>query len=882
MAKPDALQRYKNKRNFSVTSEPSEGGEANEAARSFVIQKHWASRLHYDFRLELDGTMKSWAVPKGPSYDPGDKRMAVHVEDHTISYNAFEGNIPAGQYGAGKVMIWDKGHWTPVGDPAKGYEKGKLEFELHGHKLLGRWVLLRMKDQRGKQDPWLLIKEKDEFAKKAMDFSVVDEMPDSVSGLDDSDRKAPAPAPVSHAADASRASTPAKQKGGRAATLPATFEPQLATLVDAPPPDAGAWLYEIKFDGYRVLARLEHGKIQLFTRNGNDWTHRLAGLKKELGDLPLPDGWYDGEIVVLDKKGLPSFQALQGAFDNSKTQNIVYYLFDLPFCDGRDLRALPLTERRKALETVLSGAGVSDQSLPGPESEERNAKAPHSHGHVRFSATFDVAGRDIIASACRLGLEGVIGKRKDAPYVSRRSRDWIKLKCSLRQEFVIGGYTDPKGTRSGIGSLLLGVHDESGKLQYAGNVGTGFNARMLEDIKAKLAALDSPERPFAKVTGMDSKAHWVKPVLLAEVSFAQWTDTGRIRHAVFHGLRTDKPAKSIVRETSMPIKKATAENDKRRSSARAKPGQGTEEHPATQSTLGALKVSHPDRVIDKASGTKKIDLVRYYALIGPLMMEHLKGRPVSIVRAPQGIKGPLFFQKHLETNTMAGVRQLSPELDPGHDPLMEIASPKGLPGAAQMNVIEFHTWNAIKTAISKPDRMTFDLDPGEGVEWPAVQEAALVIRSFLNQLEVVPFVKTSGGKGLHIVVPLQRRYDWDTVKDFSQAIVLHLAKTLPGRFTAKSGPKNRVGKIFIDYLRNGFGATTVAAWSARARPGMGISVPVAWDEVSKLHASAQWHIGNIHERLDVGNEPWSEYADSAKTLSAAMKALNFKKKAKKT
>jgi bifunctional non-homologous end joining protein LigD len=832
MAKSDPLARYKAKRDFTRTAEPSEGGGANAEEPSFVVQKHWASRLHYDFRLELDGSMKSWAVPKGPSFDPADKRMAVHVEDHPISYKDFEGEIPKGQYGAGKVIVWDKGSWRSLGDPRKAYREGKLKFELHGHKLKGKWALVRMKGRSEKQDPWLLIKEKDEFVRSSTEFSVVDEMPDSVSQLPGA------------------SAVPALSRTGKKSALPPTLEPVLATLVDSAPPDADQWIYEIKFDGYRLLARMENGKARLFTRNGNDWTSRLTGLAGEMASMALPDGWYDGEIVVLDDAGLPDFQALQGAFDTTRTEKIVYYLFDLPFCDGRDLRQLPLVERREHLETLL-----------------RDASKGSGHETIRFSASFNENPRDMIASACKMGLEGVIGKRKTSIYVSRRTTDWIKLKCGMRQEFIVGGYTDPKGSRAGIGSLLLGVHDANGALLYSGNVGSGFNGKALDAIKQKLDKLRIEKNPFSTTTGIDRTAHWVRPELVAEVSFGQWTKTGRIRHSVFRGLRSDKPANAIVRETTMP------------SEAVRKPSR-TQASATTESagSLGKLKVTHPERIIEESSGIRKIDLLRYYSLVGPLMMEHLKGRPVSLVRAPEGVKGQLFFQKHLDTATMTGVRQLPKKLDPGHDPLMEIATAQGLLSAAQLNVIEFHTWNATKSLIDRPDRMTFDLDPGEGVGWPAMQEAALLLRAFLQELELNPFVKTSGGKGLHVVVPLQRRHGWDTVKDFSHAVVLHMAATLPRRFASKSGPRNRVGKIFIDYLRNGFGATTVCAWSARARPGMGVSVPVGWEEVEKLHNSAQWGVQNIHERLDTGNEPWAAYGTSATALGRAMKILKFKPK----
>jgi len=666
---------------------------------------------------------------------------------------------------------------------------------------------------------------------------VVDEMPNSVAHL-----QTPTPSP-----------TPRPGKGaatavGVKAALPTALKPQLATLAKALPADADAWLYEIKFDGYRLLARVDARKVQLFTRNGNDWTARLPHLAAAFKRRGLPPGWYDGEIVMLSPQGVPDFQALQNAFEAAKTHSIVYYLFDLPYSQGRDLRALPLTARRDRLASLLQTASGDEEVL-------------------RYSATFDVNARDIVASACQLGLEGVIGKRKSSSYTSSRSSDWIKLKCGLRQEFVIGGYTDPQGSREGIGSLLLGVHDEQGELLYVGNVGTGFTSRTLAGIRQKLGALSADTRPFTQSTGMDSKAHWVRPALLAEVSFGHWTQAGRIRHAVFHGLRSDKPAKAIIRETSMPT--AASQRGQPKQAASGNP-------PPAETRLGTLKVTHPDRIVDPSTEVRKIDLIRYYALVGGLMMPQLKHRPVSLVRAPEGIKGQLFFQKHLDKMTMAGVKLLSPDLDPGHDPLIEVARVQGLLSAAQMNVIEFHTWNAVKTNIDKPDRMTFDLDPGEGVEWLAMQEAAMVLRAFLEELDLAAFVKTSGGKGLHVVVPLKRRHGWDQVKGFSRAIVEHLALTFPKRFSAKSGPRNRVGKIFIDYLRNGFGATTVAAWSLRARPGMGVSVPIAWREVETLQRSAQWHIRNIHERLDQGNGPWREYDGAARTLTAAMKILGYK------
>ncbi|MVW79871.1 DNA ligase D [Bordetella sp. 02P26C-1] len=844
----DSLKKYREKRNFAVTPEPAEGGEANEDQRAFVIQKHWARRLHYDFRLELDGAMKSWAVPKGPSYDPSVKRMAVQVEDHPIAYNKFEGTIPKGEYGAGEVIIWDEGSWVPVGDPHQGYRDGHLKLDMHGSKMQGRWALVRMKTKRDeRQPPWLLIKDRDEFARDAADFSVVDELPDSVVPL----RK--------------KKSTEAAQRRlpGKEAPLPEQMKPQLATLVEGIPPGVHDWVYEMKYDGYRILARLDQGDVKLYTRNGHDWSDKLPHLVEQLKTFDIENAWLDGEIVVLSSEGVPSFQALQNAFDVRRTKDIVYYLFDLPYIAGRDIRDEPLTVRRDLLKQVLERYDCS---------------------HLRLSEAFDQPIADLVSSACKLGLEGFIGKRPSAPYVQRRSDDWVKLKCGRRQEFVIVGFTAPKGERVGFGALLLAVHEQDGNLRYAGKVGTGFNDQLLQSLHAQLSA--RVQENSAVTAGQVPRARdiqWVKPDLVAEVSFAEWTNGGHVRHATFKGLRTDKSATAITREDAVPADELeSAKNTKsktRKSQSGTNPdSKSSSKKRATVSTEGrgrgkaSLKLSNPGRVIDPSSGFTKLDLARYYAQVAPLMLEHLKGRPVSFVRAPAGITGEHFFQKHSETD-IPGVTALPKRLDPGHASLMEVASAEGLLAAAQLNVVEFHTWNGVKTAIAKPDRMIFDLDSGEGVDWPELQRGASLVRVLLEEIGLQSWLKTSGGKGLHVVVPVRRQYDWDTVKAFSAAIVRHLARTLPQLFVAKSGPRNRVGKIFADYLRNGFGATTVAAWSARARPGMGVSVPVTWDELEALTSSSQWTIANIEERLGVGNSPWDDYTPQG--LTQAMKKMKF-------
>jgi bifunctional non-homologous end joining protein LigD len=692
-----------------------------------------------------------------------------------------------------------------------------------------------------RQPPWLLIKENDEYARPDRDFSVVDEMPDSVVPLRTKKKAAARSKPQARAVNATE-STAALP--GKAAPLPVSLKPQLATLVDGVPRGADDWSYEMKFDGYRILARLDGGSAKLYTRNGHDWTARIPRLAQELAALEIANAWIDGEIVVLTREGVPSFQALQNAFDAASTADIVFYAFDLPYVAGRDLRDEPLGLRRDLLRQVI--ARCKGQ-------------------HVKFSEAFDKPPADLVASACKLGLEGIIGKRLSAPYVSRRTDDWIKLKCTKRQEFVIVGYTEPKGSRQGFGALLLAVHEPDGGLRYAGNVGTGFDDRTLLDLHRKLAGIEQETSALTQGKPRALKqVHWVQPTLVGEVSFGEWTGDGHVRHSTFRGLRTDKPPKKITREVAMPAEKI---------STRERPAKALKEGAATPPK--GMKLSNPDRVIDPSSGATKLDLARYYGLVAPLMMPHLRGRPVSFVRAPAGIQGQHFFQRHSES-PIAGVLALPERLYPEHPPLMEISNEAAILAAAQLNVVEFHTWNAIKTSIAKPDRMLFDLDPGEGVDWPAVQQGAELVRVLLQELGLRGWLKTSGGKGLHVVVPIRKQYGWDAVKDFSEAMVRHLAQTLPKLFVAKSGPKNRVGKIFADYLRNGFGATTVAAWSARARPGLGVSVPVRWDELDGLKGSAQWTIANIHTRLDAGNEVWDDYAPQA--IGRAMKQLGIEPK----
>lgn len=822
-----AQSEYNRKRNFEQTSEPREQPRKrrNKAgALRFVVQKHDARRLHYDFRLELDGTLKSWAVPKGPSLDPTQKRLAVHVEDHPLDYASFEGSIAEGNYGAGDVIVWDHGIWQPQGDPAAAYRAGKLKFTLVGEKLAGDWTLVRTR-LRGSSDKeqWLLIKERDDTARSSDEYNIVEAQPQSViSGAlvggpsKTAKRKAPA--------------KPTRSRKGQT-EFPDSLAPQLATLAERPP--EGDWLYEVKFDGYRILARVRGGEVRLFTRNGHDWTQRLPQQAKALTKLGLSDSWLDGEVVALNEQGLPDFQQLQNAFDIGRSHDLVYYLFDAPFLNGEDLRDVPLEARRAKLKAAL---GSTRRSL------------------LRFSEAFTAHHRDIVESACAMSLEGVIGKRAGSLYVSRRSTDWIKLKCRLRQEFVIVGYTKPQGSRSGFGALLLAVN-EAGGLRYAGRVGTGFGEASLKTLHEQLRKLVRDESPLErKLTAAQARGvAWVDPQLVGEVEFAEWTREGIVRQASFIALRSDKPAAQIVREHPHAPGAAAEKQSKKAGSSRKS---------SAKPLVAGVPISNPQRVIDPDSGTTKLQLAQFYADIAEWLLPYLRHRPVSLVRAPDGVGGEQFFQKHAERLAIPNIKHLDPKLDPGHARLMEIDSVSALVGAVQMGCIEFHRWGATTDRIETPDHFVLDLDPDPALPWRSMLEATRLTLSVLDGLGLQAFLKTSGGKGIHIIVPLARHADWDRVKGFAKALAQFMARQLPERFTATSGPKNRVGKIFIDYLRNGRGASTVAAYSVRARPGLPISVPIARDELDGLRSAQQWTVANLRQRLDgLRQDPWTGYAN---------------------
>ncbi len=867
------LQRYRGKRNFVKTPEPAghPGAAAHPAAKAiYVVQKHAATRLHYDFRLELGGTLKSWAVPKGPSLDPSQKRLAVHVEDHPLEYAEFEGVIPPKQYGAGTVLIWDRGTWEVQGNPIDGYRKGVLKFRLDGHKLHGAWTLVRMHhrrdaaDDNGKEN-WLLIKEHDAEAKKGKAGEIVETSTESVEsgkGLKDiaadgarvwhSNRDAASAGPPQSARSA-RTRRPAVPSGRYAsipgavkARLPEWIAPQLATLVDRMPTDSG-WLHEIKFDGYRLLCRVKHGEPRLFTRNANDWTPKLHAQAQAIAGLGLTDAWLDGEAVVFTAEGRSSFQELQNAFDSRFTGTIAYCIFDLLYINGYDLRATPLIERKRLLASLFD--------RPPSRKDARLRYSDHIVGDNQ--ASFE--------EACRQGLEGLIVKRMDSVYRSGRGRSWLKVKCEQRQEFVIGGFTEPAGSRAGFGALLLGFY-EDGRLRYAGKVGTGFSDTLLHRLHRTLLDIERPSPPFANPpTGYDAKgAHWVEPTLVAEIRFSEWTKEGILRQPSFQGLRTDKPAKTIGRERPLSVVQNHAEA--------SKAAQDTTQRPRRARSRQAPRLSNPDRVLYPDIGLTKSGLAEYYEQVSDWMLPHVKGRPLTLVRCPEGYQ-KCFYQKHVNEKVPHAIGRIEIEHDEGPETYMLAESLEALLGLVQMGVLEVHTWGSTKDRLERPDRLTFDLDPDPSVPWAQVIEAAQLTKTLLEELGLVTYLKTTGGKGLHIVTPILRTHDWEQAKAFAKMVADHLVATIPQRFTSNMAKRARKGKIFLDYLRNAREATAIAAYSTRAKPGAPVSVPIAWDELSNDLPSDYFTVANVPARLKrLRQDPWEAYSRSARRLTTDMEA----------
>ena len=830
------LDTYRTRRDFTRTTEPSgstpkprrRGTAAAAGGGHFVVHKHAARRLHYDLRLEHDGVLWSWAVTRGPSLDPGEKRLAVHVEDHPLDYASFEGTIPEGEYGAGAVIVWDEGRWTPQDDPVAGMKKGHIAFTLEGSKLGGAWHLVRLPPRRGERtDNWLLIKVDDAAARPAGD--ILDEAPASVrSGLTIADvqagktpRKAAAPAgtstavpdvPPSSAARAAprrkTASKPACPGNGDGPDdpLPDFVEPCLATLRSTAP-EGDDWLHEVKFDGYRVQARIERGAVRLLTRSGLDWTTKFgADLVGALQALPCRSALIDGELVALREDGVSSFSALQAALSAGDTHHLVYFAFDLLHLDGRDLRGEPLLARRDALEDLLGRAG------PSP--------------FLRFSEHFEEQGSVILDHSCRMGLEGVVSKRAGAPYRSGRGQDWIKSKCVQQQEFVIVGYLPSQAKGRGLASLILAYRDGD-SLVGAGNVGTGFDARSAVALQKRLDAMRVDAPPLGGRAAQQKGAVWVRPELVAEVEFRAWTDSGSIRHASFRGLREDKPAAEVVAEIPQDVPPPASGKPRRKTSASV-PTSGAK---IAAPPVATIRLTSPDKVLWPDVGLTKQHLLDYYALVWPLIREHVVRRPLSLVRAPNGIEGQRFFQKHAMPGMPEAIRRM-PDPQDGED-LLWIEDFDGLAALVQLGVVEIHVWGCTIDALEQPDQIVFDLDPDPGVALPAVRAAAAELRVRLSELDMPSKLKLSGGKGYHVVVPLKPQAGWAAVKGFAHDFARAMEQSAPDRYTATLSKKARKGRIFIDYLRNGRGATAIAPWSSRARPGGPVSAPVDWTDLPR-------------------------------------------------
>ncbi len=836
------LDRYGRKRDFQRTPEPKGDVGQSPSGRLYIVQKHAARALHYDLRLELNGVLKSWAVPKGPSLDPSQKRLAVHVEDHPVEYGSFEGIIPEGEYGGGTVQLWDRGEWEPLGDPERDYQRGRLKFRLHGRKLRGAWSLARMGTRDERTDNWLLIKKKDEESlhdDEAEPFLEINDRSvasgrtleqiaaDRDSVWKDGGAVSPGVEREGISADLSRL------KGARRVRQPQKILPQLPKLVDSIP-SAEDWLHEVKYDGYRIVCVLKGGSARLWTRNGLDWTERFAVFEQTLSDLPIKDAIFDGEVVVLDSDGISDFQALQNVLKEGGRGRLVYYLFDLVHAQGYDLSRVPLAERKAFLKKILEPLGEDSP--------------------VRYSDHIRGEGERVFQHACRFSLEGIVSKRSQSPYVQKRSESWVKVKCIRRQEFVIGGYSAPSGSRTAFGALLLGVRDEQGTLQYAGRVGTGFDQKSLHSVGERLERLIVKAPPFADPPRGREAAGvtWVRPELVAEVEFSEWTGDGRLRHPSFKGLREDKSPREIVRETPKEIS-APGSRD---------PGR-----------VGGVLLSSPERIVYPEMGISKRDLALYYERIGPHILPFVTRRPLTVVRCPQGRGEKCFYQKHFNESVPSPVRGIEVAQKEDEGLYLVIDDLAGLITLVQIGVLEFHPWGSREDRLEHPDQVVFDLDPGPGVAWEDVVHGARRLREYLGDLNLKSYVKTSGGKGLHVVVPLMRRSRWDEVKAFSRLVSEEIARSDPHRYVTTVSKAQRKGKILIDYFRNTRGATSVAPYSTRVHPGAPVSTPLFWDELSPDAGPAQYTVENLPRRLDElgGDNPWDDFFDQRQSITAKIR-----------
>jgi bifunctional non-homologous end joining protein LigD len=873
-----ALEEYKRKRDFHKTPEPAGGSvhakKAAAAPLSFVVQKHHASRLHYDFRLELNGVLLSWAIPKGPSLDPGKKRLAAHVEDHPIEYGGFEGIIPKGQYGGGTVLLWDRGTWIPEGpDPETAYKKGALKFRLEGEKLHGRWALVRMggKAANERHENWLLIKERDDEAEPGSDAKLVEDNPLSVAtgrSMDqialDRDRVwdskvgeiAGEPKPAANNNNPKTNGAASRPRGARKRAIPDKVLPQLATLVDDPP-DGAEWLHEIKYDGYRIIARIEDGEVRLLTRKGLDWTAKFPALGRAMAALPVDAALIDGELVALKPDGTTSFADLQDRIARGQTDDLVFYAFDLLYRDGCDLTGAVLEDRKAALAEIV----------------------PRESGRMlRYSDHQKGRGPDFYTNACRYDLEGIISKRADKPHRPGRSTEWLKIKCLNTDEFVVVGFTDPSGQRIGFGALLLGYYDPQGKLRYAGRVGTGFDDARLIELRKRLEAVATRNTPVALPKGVSKKGvHWIEPRLVAQVRYGNWTADAIIRHASFEGLREDKSPEEVVYDPeklakgTSPRSADAQDASSAAGTARAKPAPARKvadlkpqiSAPARDGsiTFEGVRLTHPDRVLYPDQGITKLVLADYYAKVADWALPHLANRALSLVRCPEGQGKECFYQKHATTAVpkVVGRVEIPEGAGTGTGTYTYIKDLPGLVAMVQMGVLEIHPWGSRIDKLEFPDIVTFDFDPDVGLPWERVTEAAIEMREALLGIGLQSFPKTTGGKGLHVVVPVAPKLEWGAIKEFAKWVAEKFVAAYPERFTSNMAKRARTGRIFIDYLRNGRGATAIGAYSARARAGAPVATPLSWEEVESGVKPDAFTVASVPERLrKLNRDPWEE------------------------